>query len=267
LLIMKTLLVTAVTFLTLPCVVLSQQGNTSNISTSPQPQDTQIRQLIEQLVLTEEPAPPNEFMPPIHPNMASDKSADYRQRYERCQTAFKKLTAFKGAAFPIMLEHLGDKRQSIPFRNHYTEHSVGIACYWNIYFQLTDQPENYSSYGYQRKGRDGELHVKPYWEGSPFDEARGIPQWLIQNKNLSYVEIQIKCLNWLLEREKKIGAPDAESYFENILPLEIRILERRLEKGDDVAKELERLRIILNSKDANAVPKELLPADTTAHPS
>jgi len=177
--------------------------------------------------------------------------------------AFKKLKTFKDAAFPIMMEHLDDKRQSLAFRNHNLGQSVGDACYWNIYYQLTDHPENYSSYGYQRKGRDGKLHVKPYWGGSPFEEAGGLEQWLKQNKNLSYTGMQIKCLNWLLEKEKKIGASDAESYFKNILPLEIRILERRMEKGDDAAKELARLRTILNSKDANAVPKELLPSEAT----
>lgn len=56
--------------------------------------------------------------------------------------------------------------------------------------------------------------------------------------------MQIKCLKWLLEREKKIGVPDPESYFINILPLDIQILKRRLEAGDDVADELKRLQEI-----------------------
>ena len=135
---------------------------------------------------------------------------------------------------------------------------MGDACYWNIYFQLQDRPSNYSEYGYQRKGRDGEHHPKPYWTGTPFHEAGGIAQWLKQNENLSYVEMQIKCLNWLLEREKTIGAADADSYFLNILPLEIRILERRLEAGAEVEGELKRLRDALAKKDVTAVPVNLL---------
>ena len=71
--------------------------------------------------------------------------------------------------------------------------------------------------------------------------------------------MQIKCLNWLLEREKKIGAPDADSYFLNILPLEIRILERRLEAGAGVEKELKRLRDALAKKDVTVIPVNLLP--------
>ena len=75
----------------------------------------------------------------------------------------------------------------------------------------------------------------------------------------SYVEMQIKCLNWLLEREKKIGTPDADSYFLYILPLEIRILERRLEAGAKVEGELKRLRDALATKDVAVVPVKLLP--------
>ena len=82
--------------------------------------------------------------------------------------------------------------------------------------------------------------------------------WLEQNKALSYPEKQIKCLNWLLAREKAIGAWDAESYFENILPLEIRILERKRETGD-VEQELNRLRRIMKRRIVKEVPAELLP--------
>ena len=74
------------------------------------------------------------------------------------------------------------------------------------------------------------------------------------------MEKQIKCLNWLLEKEKAIGACDAESYFENILPLEIRVLELKLETGENVKKDLDRLRQIKIRKLVNEVPAGLLPA-------
>src|SRR5262249_54823075 len=97
------------------------------------------------------------------------------------------------------------------------------------------------------------------WEGTPFDDAGGLKAWLEQNKDLSYAEKQIKCLNWLLTREKAIGIPDAESYFEDILPLEIRILERKRETGADVQQQLDRLRKIQKDKIVVEVPVELLP--------
>ena len=218
-------------------------------------QEQEIRGLIEQLVFAHGEASNN---PVIHPDMHPN-GEDYRRRFETCQKAFQKLSEFKDIAFPFLIEHFEDKRQSINFRNHYLGNSVGNACYWIIYFQLQDRPSDYSEYGYQRKGRDGEYHTKPYWEGTPFDSEGGIKQWLEKNKDLSYTQMQIKCLDWLLEKEKSIGADDAESYFINILPLEIRIFERKLEAGENVEQELNRLRRIKNKKLAEEIPSELLP--------
>jgi len=219
-------------------------------------QEAEIRNVIEQLVFEHRRASET---PLISPGIDDNDDQEYKRQFDKCQQAFRKLTEFKGAAFPFLIEHLDDKRPSIHFRNHYIGHSVGDACYWNIYFQLEDRPKDYSSYGYNRKGRDGKNHPKPYWDGTPFDEAGGLKMWLEQNKALSYPEKQIKCLNWLLAREKAIGAWDAESYFQNILPLEIRILERKQETGSDVKQELARLRTIMKDKIVKEVPADLLP--------
>jgi len=226
-------------------------------------QEAEIRKLIEQLVFQHKNASQT---PLLSPGIGGNDDKEYKRQFDKCQQAFRKLTEFKGAAFPFLVEHLDDKRPSIHFRNHSMGHSVGDACYWNIYFQLQDRPNDYSSYGYSRKGRDGKDHPKPYWEGTPFDEAGGLKAWLEQNKDLSYPEKQIKCLNWLLAREKAIGAPDPESYFENILPLEISILERKQEAGADVNRELDRLRKIMKGKLINEVPVELLPEKSRLDP-
>ena len=235
----------------IPLSGLCQQGNVA----SPD-EEAEIKHLISQLVFADQKASDKIMLSPG----VDDKSPEYKARYTACQEAFKKLSAFKDKAFPFLIEHLSDERQSIPFRNHFTGSSVGLACYWNLYFQLQDRPENYSSYGLMRKGRDGQMHTKPYWEGSPFGEGGDIPGWLQQNQQLSYPQQQIKCLTWLLEKEKAIGACDAASYYENILPLEIRILERRLEAGDNVESELNQLRQALKTKAPSAVPADLLPA-------
>lgn len=233
-------------------------------------QEAEIRSLIEQLVYLDDDA---SNQPILNPNMKiadsdgnvrsingdSEDAEKQREKFNSCREAFNKLYELKAAAIPFLVEHLDDKRQSINFRNHHMGNSVGHACYWNIYFQLVDQPEDYSEYGYSRTGRDGKDHPKPYWEGTPFDDDGGLKEWLEKNESLNYREMQIKCLHWLLEREKAIGASDTESYFLNILPLEIRILERRLESGDDVKAELERLVEIRHKKLADQVPKELLP--------
>lgn len=214
-----------------------------------------VEELIDQLVFAEGEA---SNVPVFSPGV-NDRSPEYAQRFKKVQDAFAKLTELKVKAFPVLVKHLEDKRQSISFRNHYLANSVGDACMWNIQFQLQDRPKNYSKYGYQRKGRDGSSHPKPYWEGTPFDDAGGIAKWLEQNEDLSYTEMQIKCLNWLLDGEKKIGASDADSYFENILPLEIQILRRELELGMDVKERLAAQENVLRVRDVSAIPPELLP--------
>lgn len=218
-------------------------------------QGAEIAALIEQLVFTSNQATNQ----PVYSPGVTDKTADYRQRFTRCQQAFKKLSELKDLAFPLLVEHLDDKRQSINFCNHVLANSVGYACYLIICNQLQDLPENYSEYGWQREGQDGQNHPKPYWVGTPFDDASGLKNWLTVNKGLAYPKMQVKCLQWLLEKEKAIGACDAESFFLNILPLEVRILERRQEAGENVGDELRRLRSVLVKKDAKAVPVGLLP--------
>jgi hypothetical protein len=212
--------------------------------------------LIDQLVFASGDATNR---PTLSPGVRDD-SDEYRQRFKKVQDAFRELSDLKERAFPVLVEHLDDQRQSINFRNHRLENAVGDACYWCIYYQLQDRPRNYSQYGYSRTGRDGEDHPKPYWKGTPFDESGGIKPWLEENKELKYPEMQIKCLNWLLVREKQIGAPDTDSYFVNILPLEIQILKRQKELDMDVDSELKKLETALKNRDVSFVPRELLPA-------
>lgn len=233
-------------------------------------EEAEIRSLVDQLVLAEGPENNQPTMNPglkiydadgneVKPDGDSRQAEDYQNKFESCQMAFKKLSDHRVAAIPILIEHLDDKRQSINFRNHYLANSVGDACRWIIYFQLQDEPESYSEYGLGRLGRDGKQHTKPYWEGTPFDDAGGVKEWLEQNKALSHGKMQIKCLQWLLDGERAIGVPDADSYFLNVLPLEIRILERRLEIGENVAEQLDTSRTALQKRDASVVPRELLP--------
>jgi len=152
-------------------------------------QKAEINALIDRLVFNEGEATNRPVLSPG----AADQSQEYRERFRSCQDAFRKLSEFKGAAFPILIQHLDDKRQSINFRNHILANSVGYACFLIIHDQLQDEPDNYSEYGWSRKGRDGQDHPKPYWVGTPFDEAGGVARWLSANRNLTYTRMQIRC--------------------------------------------------------------------------
>ncbi len=222
-------------------------------------EEIEIRGLIEDLVYEEIAAAETNFELTLEDaQRIIDLKNQRKAQFAKCHNAFKELSKYKEKGLPFLIEHLQDKRQSINFRNHYFGNSVGDACYWSIRSQLEDRPANYSRYGLKRKGKDGKDHTKPYWAGNAFGEA-GLEKWLQANQKLSYAEKQIKCLTWLLDAEKKIGAEHAGSYFLNILPLEIRILERRLENGEKVEDELTRLRSVLETEDVKSVPKDLLP--------
>ncbi|WP_395733646.1 hypothetical protein [Prosthecobacter sp.] len=246
-------------FIGLAVIMLGSTGAAQQEAAT-EAQKKEILRLIEDLALSEKKAPEGMVLPPDPPELIDNVSDAYRKRYEGCEAAYKKLSTFKKTAFPFLLEYLGDERQSIAFRNHSLSQSVGAACFWNIYYQLQDLPQNYSSYGWSREGRDGKQHPKPYWVGTPFDDAGRLTEWMKQNQQLSYPEMQIKCLEWLLEKEKTIGAADAASYFENILPLEIRILERKMETGAEVKEDLARLRTALGQKNEAIIPAALLPS-------
>lgn len=212
--------------------------------------------LIDQLLASDEEETNG---PALATDAKSVSEAAYWNRFDRAKEAFGELMEWKERAFPILVNHLQDKRNSFIFRNHYIDNSIGKACYWNIYYQLLDRPRNYSTYGYARMGKDGKPHPKPAWNGSPFDEAGGLKQWLDNNKALTYPEMQIKCLKWMLDCELEIGASDAESYYINILPLEIQILKHQMEMGIDVQSELSRKEAMIQHRDPRDVPADLLP--------
>jgi hypothetical protein len=206
--------------------------------TLPAHNEEEILTLIEQLVFDVYVLPGE----PTYSPGITKQTEEYAREYESVHEAFKRLTEFGEQAIPYMIDHLDDKRQSINFRNHYLGNTVGDAVYWNIYYQMHDMPEDYSSYGYQRKGSDGEYHVKPYWASTCFRAEGGLEEWMLANAELSYVQKKIKCTGWLLEEEKSIGASGPDSYHENILPLEIRVLELRAEAGESVEDELQKLK-------------------------
>src|SRR5262245_38456400 len=120
-------------------------------------QNPDISSLIEQLVFDHPKASETPLYSPM--KGVNDDDPEYARQWEKSRQAFRKLTELGERAFPLLMEHLEDQRASVHFRNHYSGHSVGDACYWNIYLQLTDHPAGYSSYGEGRKGRDGKKHT------------------------------------------------------------------------------------------------------------
>lgn len=190
---------------------------------------------------------------------------EFQGYYRKRKDAFKQLASFQELAFPILTSHLDDERPSLMHWNHKVARTVGRVCYQIIHDQLTFFPEGYTNYGLQRTGRDGVGHEKPYWRSNPYEEAGGLKKWLQQNERLSFRQMRIQCLTWLLEGEKQIGVVDPAGYFLHVLPLELGILELQASDGQDVTQELERVRKLSKTRTADQVPKELLPAGPLSH--
>lgn len=184
---------------------------------------------------------------------------ELRSYHQKRIDAFKQLASFQELAFPILAAHLDDERPSIMHWNHKVARTVGRVCHQVIHDQLTFFPDGYTDYGLQRSGRDGAGHVKPYWRSNPYEEAGGLDKWLQKNQGLSFRQMRIKCLTWLLEEEKQIGVVDPAGYFVHVLPLELGILELQASDGQDVTQELTRVRKLSRTRSADQVPKELLP--------
>ncbi len=200
--------------------------------------------------------PGNASPPPPSPAVLKE----FRSYHQKRRDAFRQLASFQELAFPILAAHLDDERPSLIHWNHKVARTVGRVCYQVIHDQLTFFPDGYTDYGLKRSGRDGAGHVKPYWRSNPYEEAGGLKIWLQQNQGLSFRQMRIKCLTWLLDGEKQIGVVDPAGYFLHILPLELGILELQASDGQDVTQELERLRKLSRTRSADQVPKELLPA-------
>lgn len=173
--------------------------------------------------------------------------------------AFARLTGYGELAFPILAAHLDDERPSRKHWNHTFVKTIGGMCYRIIHDQLTAFPPGYGEYGLTRPGRDGRLHTKPYWDGTPYDEADGLGPWIKENRHLGFIRMRIKCLEWQLREEKKIGVIDPQGYYVHIQPLELEILKLRAASGEDVAKELERAKELFKKHPGDQVPKELMP--------
>lgn len=222
---------------------------------SPQ-QEKEIRELIEMLVITERESVLTDSAEGVRTAELEEELAGY---IKARKDAFNRLTAFQELAFPMLAEYFDDDRPSAMVWNHIFARTVGTVCYRVVHNQLMELPPDYSDYGLTRIGRDGERHIKPYWEPEPYADSNGLANWLRDNEGLSYAEKRIKCLNWLLDGEKKIGVIDPGGYYTHVFALELEILKQKAAMGKDVAEALARALVQWEARPADQVPKELLP--------
>lgn len=130
-------------------------------------------------------------------------------------------------AFPYLITHLGDKRQSSTTCDRsVTGMTVDQACLEILQDIIHVIPEDYPRSLY-REGADGELHPRAYIcsvENSIFT-SESAEDWFKQRENKTLKELQIEALEWVIEEERKIGFKDKSEEEQILRPL-LRQLKR-----------------------------------------
>jgi hypothetical protein len=110
-----------------------------------------IPKLIERLAISQEKA---DDAPIFTPSRDAPRTDPRVIAYD----AIRRLQENGATAFPFLVNHLKDHRQSVAMRR-VIPHDVGDACYCIITRQLYALPDGYGG-SFYRKGRDGKLHER-----------------------------------------------------------------------------------------------------------
>jgi len=172
---------------------------------------SQVEALIEKLAISEEPAGKKPIYSPDRDTPKTDKRVI---AYE----AACELKKHGKRAFPFLLRHLDDKRQSVAFRR-VIPHDVGDACFCIIRDQVFCLPKDYRGSIY-RTGGDGKMHERAYFSAPDLFTYKTIGPWLEARKGKSLEAMQVEALEWLIEQEKRIGFQDEEAKKKFLYPLE-----------------------------------------------
>ena len=142
--------------------------------------------------------------------ISSDPTDDVGDRRARAYAVVEELSALGKLAFPHLLEHLDDNRESVELQRLNRRQYVGEACYCIIAYQILDIPPNYA-FPIFRTGADGKSHARPFAVEQDLFDSSTITAWLKQRESEPLAALQVEALEWLLEQEDKIGYPDYKS--------------------------------------------------------
>ena len=176
----------------------------------------EIEALIEKLAISDQPAGQDPIYTPPKDTPRTDKRV---VAYD----AASKLKSYGKKAFPYLLKHFDDKRQSVAFRR-VIPHDVGDACYCIICSQIFYLPQDYRG-SFYRTGADGKTHERAYFSNDGLFTCDTIESWLEERKEKSLEEMQIEALQWLIEQEKQIGFRNEEDKDNFLYPLERQLAE------------------------------------------
>ena len=185
------------------------------------PNAAAIRKLIDGLAISQEAASDEPVFTPSRDTPGSDPRVAAYDAAER-------LEALGIEAFPLLLDSLGDQRQSVAFRRVLPS-TVGDACYVLVSRQLYSLPPNYQG-SFFRTGADGRGHARPVFSKDLLtpDNLKG---WLAARAGRTLPELQLEALGWVLAEEERIGAAAPEDEERFLAPLRARYAQLKAAAG------------------------------------
>ena len=166
------------------------------------------------------------------------------------------LRAIGKRAWPVLFEHLNDKRRSTAFAEVIPPHDVAHAVYYTLLNQVNCMPPGY----YRSKIRRGPTKKYVDYAGRYLDiSQKSVQKWLEQRSHLSLNEIKLQSAIWTLNRDNEAGYPDEDEKkrIQGILTKEISRLKKLIQKEKEAFKEPEiapELVNILNTKIILKIP-------------
>ena len=128
-------------------------------------------------------------------------------------------------AWPILLRHLDDKRESIASREVKGPYNVGHQCHWILSAQVVDLPKGYIK-SKTREGKDGNWHTTPGMYYSFVPDLKG---WFLKRGDRTINEMKIEVTKDILTMNDKIGYPttEEETRIRGILLQQIKFFEEQ----------------------------------------
>lgn len=136
--------------------------------------------------------------------ISSGPAEDAGERRARAYAAVERLSELGKHAFPYLLKHLDDNRESVELQRLNRRQTVGEACYCIIVYQIFSVPPDYFV-PVVRTGADGELHQRPFSVEQGIFDSSSITAWLKQREADPLAALQVEAIEWLVEEVSLTG--------------------------------------------------------------
>jgi len=179
---------------------------------------SKVEALIERLAISQEEAGTAPVFTPAKDTPSSDKRM-------AAYDAAKEIRSYGRSAFPLLLKHMDDRRQSVAFRSVLPS-TVADACFCIIRGQVESVPGAWR--GHQRKGPNGQYVQRPVFLTRPT-----IRRWYDKREDWALVQMQMEAVEALLAAERKAGFADKKQEEEIVAPYLARLQELRRRRPEE----------------------------------